>query len=578
MKIDTVRHSLSHIMAYAVQELYPDIRFGIGPTIENGFYYDFDLAGSLTPEDLPKIEKKMKEIIKQNLAFTKEAVSKEEAKELFENQPYKLELIEELPERNVTVYKVGDFIDLCKGPHLKSTKEIPLDGFKLTKIAGAYWRGSEKNPMLTRIYGIAFENKKELDEYLKKEAEAEKRDHRLLGQKLELFHIDELVGPGLILWHPKGALLKKIIIDYALGEYLKNDYQLVDTPHIAKLNLWKVSGHTDFYKENMLPPMHMAEIGEEEKDDYQIKPMNCPFHIAIYKNKIRSYRDLPLRYTEIGTVYRYERSGTLHGLTRVRQITQDDAHIICTPDQVSDELCSVLKLTNKIFKKFGLDLKDCYIYLSTRPEEGYIGNPKMWKKAENSLIYALKKLKLKYDVDRGGGAFYGPKIDIKIKDSLGREWQCSTIQFDFNLPERFSMSYIDQKGKKKRPLMIHRALLGALERFIGVLLEYYAGSLPFWLSPEQIWIIPISSSHQKYAEKVLQELKEAGLRSKLKGENETVSKKIREGEMQKIPYLLVVGDKEVKKQTIRVRERGKGDIGEMKLSNFIKKVEKLTNK
>ncbi len=567
MRIETIRHSLSHIMAYAVQEIYPGTKFGIGPTIENGFYYDFELPESLTPKDLPKIEKKMKEIIKKNIPFKKKVISKKESQKLFKAQPYKLELIAELPGKNITIYESGKFIDLCKGPHLKSTKEIPLDGFKLTKIAGAYWRGSERNPQLTRIYGIAFKTEKELKTHLSKEEEAEKRDHRLLSQKLDLFHIDENVGPGLILWHPKGATLKKIIMDYALSEYLKNGYQLVDTPHIAKLNLWKTSGHLDFYKENMMPPLHMKEIGKEEKDDYQIKPMNCPFHIAIYKTRIRSYKDLPIRYTEMGTVYRYEKSGTLHGLVRARQITQDDAHIFCTPDQLSQELFSTLKLTHKILKDFGF--KDFDIYLSTRPEK-YVGTPKIWKKAENSLKYALAKAKLKYQTDIGGGAFYGPKIDIKVKDSLGRPWQLTTIQVDFNLPERFKVTYIDQKGRKQQPIMIHRALLGGLERFIGILLEYYAGSLPLWLSPEQIWLIPVGSRHEKYAQEVKKEL--SSFRVEIKDENETVSKKIREGEIQKIPYLLVVGDKEIKTKSVRVRERGKGDIGLMKLVKFIKKV------
>jgi len=576
--IETIRHSLSHIMAYAVQELYPSTKFGIGPAIENGFYYDFGFSAALAPEELPKIEKKMREIIRQNIIFKKTAVSKKEARKLFKDQPYKLELIEELPGKNVTIYESGKFLDLCKGPHIKSTlqlhsgqaKEI-INSFKLTKIAGAYWRGSEKNKMLTRIYGIAFETKKELDDYFLREAEAEKRDHRLLGQKMDLFHIDENIGPGLVLWHPKGAILKKIIMDYALDEYLKNGYQLVDTPHIAKLNLWRISGHTDFYKENMLPPMRMGEIGEEEKDDYQIKPMNCPFHIAIYKTKIRSYKSLPIRYTEMGTVYRYEKSGTLHGLIRVRGFTQDDAHIFCTPDQLSPELLSILKLTKKILKDFGF--KEFKIYLSTRPEK-YVGTPKIWEKAENSLKYTLEKLKLEYETDKGGGAFYGPKIDIKIKDAIGREWQCTTIQVDFNLPQRFDMDFINQKGKKERPIMIHRALLGALERFIGVLLEYYGGNLPLWLSPVQVWVIPIGDRHADYANRISKTLggkNEGKLRVELKNENETVSKKIREGEIQKIPYLLVVGDNEIKADSVRVRERGKGDIGMMKLNKFLEK-------
>jgi len=568
MKIETIRHSLSHILAAAVQELYPGTKFGIGPAIENGFYYDFDLKRSLAPSDLPKIEEKMKELIKQNISFKKEMVMRKNLITLFDKQPYKLELIKEFPGKKMTIYKSGEFVDLCAGPHVKSTKEIPADSFKLTKIAGAYWRGSERNPMLTRIYGIAFKTKKELEDYLRKEAEAEKRDHRDIGLKLDLFHIDENIGPGLILWHPKGAILKKTIMDYALNQYLRTGYQLVDTPHIAKLNLWKVSGHLDFYKENMMPPMHLTEIGKEEKEDYQIKPMNCPFHIAIYKTKIRSYKDLPIRYTEMGTVYRYEKSGTLFGLVRVRQITQDDAHIICTPDQLSQELFSTLKLTYKILKDFGF--KEFDVYLSTQPEK-FVGTPKIWKKAENSLKYALDKLKLKYETDRGGGAFYGPKIDIKIKDALGRAWQCTTIQLDFNLPERFDMTYIDQKGKKQRPIMIHRALLGSIERFIGVLLEHYAGALPLWLAPVQIWIIPVGSRHEKYAKACGEQFSAAGLRINIKDENKTVSKKIREGELQKIPYLLVVGDKEMKLRAVRVRSKNK-DLGVMLLTKFIEKI------
>ncbi len=591
IKIETVRHSLAHILAYAVRELYPGVKFGIGPVIENGFYYDFDFSNLLndsriksnetriSEEDLPRIEKKMRELIKQILRFEKKIISLNEAKKIFKNQPYKLELIEELKisKQPITIYQCGDFIDLCKGPHIRSTKEIPIDAFKLTKISGAYWKGDEKNPMLTRIYGVAFENKKALEKYLKFQEEAEKRDHRVLGQKLDLFHIDENVGPGLILWHPKGALIKKIIIDYALNKYLANGYQLVDTPHIAKLNLWKTSGHLDFYKENMMPPMHMKEIGKEEKDDYQIKPMNCPFHIAVYKTKIHSYKDLPVRFTEIGTVYRYEKSGTLHGLTRVRQISQDDAHIFCTPNQLSDEILSILKLTQEVFRDLGI--KEFTIYLSTRPEK-YIGTLKDWEKAENAIKYSLEKLNLKYQIDKGGGAFYGPKIDIKIKDAIGREWQCTTIQIDFNLPKRFDVAFVNEKGKKENVIMVHRALLGSLERFIGVLLEYYAGALPLWLSPEQIWIIPIGSNHVKYAKEVTKEIiskinsEFAENRIILKNDKETVSKKIREGEIQKIPYLLVVGDKEMEHKSVRVRERGKGDIGEIKLEKFLEKIKK----
>jgi len=570
-EIDKIRHSLAHIMAAAVQEIYPGVKFGIGPAIENGFYYDFDFPSPISENDLKKIERKMQELIKENIKFEKKFISKKEAKKIFKDQPYKLELIEKIPGKNVSIYKSGKFLDLCKGPHIKSTKEIDPAGFKLTRVSGAYWQGNEKNPMLTRIYGLAFKTKKQLKEFLEKEKEAEKRDHRVLGKKLDLFHIDENIGPGLVLWHPKGALLKRLIENYALDEYLKNGYQLVCTPHIAKLNLWETSGHTKFYKENMFPPLHMAELKEEEKDDYQIKPMNCPFHIAIYKTKIRSYRDLPIRYTELGTVYRYEKSGVLHGLTRVRGFTQDDAHIFCTPEQLSQELTSVLKLTFKMLKKFGL--KNLNVYLSTKPKK-FVGDEKIWHKAEKSLKYALEKVKSKYTLDKGGGAFYGPKIDIKIKDALEREWQCTTIQVDFNLPERFDVTYIDQKGKKKRPIMVHRALLGSLERFIGVLLEYHEGDLPFWLSPIQVWIIPLGKKHLKYAEQVMKKLEERGIRTELKDEKETVSKKIREGEIQKIPYLLVIGDREINSKTVRVRKRKKGDMGEMKVEQFIDKVKK----
>jgi len=573
MKIDTIRHSLSHIMAHAVKDIFGNVKFGIGPTIENGFYYDFGLEQTLTPENLPKIEKRIKELIKQNIKFEKSFATKEQAKKLFVGQPYKLELVNEkskamptgrqVKNSKLTIYKSGDFVDLCAGPHVKSTKEISPEAFKLTKIAGAYWRGSEKNPMLQRIYGVAFETKKELDAYLKQIEEAEKRDHRILGQKLDLFSIDEEVGPGLVLWHPKGALLRQIIEDYWIREHLANGYELVRTPHIGRIKLWQTSGHTGFYKENMFGPM------EVEGDLYLIKPMNCPFHMKIYKTQTRSYRDLPLRWAELGTVYRYERSGVLHGLTRVRSFTQDDAHIICTPEQLADEVMTAVKFGIKMFKHFGFS--DLNIYLSTRPEK-YVGTLKNWDKATDTLKFVLKKLNLKYQVDEGGGVFYGPKIDIKIKDSLGREWQCTTVQFDFNLPERFDLVYIDDQGKKQRPFMVHRALLGSLERFIGVLLEHYAGALPLWLSPIQIYVIPVGSRHEKYAKQIGTELIESGLRIKIKDENETVSRKIREGEMQKIPYMLVVGDEEIKSKSVRARSREKGDIGMMKLDKFIKEI------
>jgi threonyl-tRNA synthetase len=561
MHIEAIRHSLAHIMATAVQELYPGTKFGIGPAIEKGFYYD--VSAEVRLNDLPKIEKKMQELIRQNIRFEKRTISKAEAKRIFQDQPYKLELIKEMPGKTVLVYQSGDFIDLCKGPHVKSTKEIRPEAFKLIKVAGAYWRGSEKNPMLTRIYGLAFSTKKELDRYLEIQKEAEKRDHRKLGSQLDLFHIDEEFGAGLPLWHPKGASLRKIIEDYLVKEHLQNNYQILSTPHVAHLSLWKTTGHWDFYRENLYPPMQL------EGEDYIVKPMNCPGHILIYKTKIRSYKELPLRWFELGTVYRYEKSGVLHGLTRVRGFTQDDAHIFCTPDQLSKELVFILQFGLRVLKTFGF--KNFDVYLSTRPKK-YVGTLNNWEKATNSLKYALEKVRLPYQIDPGEGVFYGPKIDIKIKDCLGRPWQCTTVQVDFNLPERLQVTYIDQKGKKQRPIMIHRALLGSIERFVGVLLEHYAGALPLWLAPLQIWIIPLGSRHQKYAKEIAKKLQAAGFRLQIKDENETISKKIREGELQKIPYLLVLGDKEMKRKSVRIRKRGKGDLGMVGLNKFLEMV------
>lgn len=565
IQIETVRHSLAHIMASAVQELHPGTKFGIGPDIENGFYYDLDLKRKLTPEDLPKIEQKMKEIIKRDVVFKKKKITKKEANKIFKNQPYKLELIKDLKEKEVSIYQSENFIDLCRGPHVKSSKEIPLDAFKLIKLAGAYWRGNEKNPMLTRIYGLAFENKKKLENHLKMEEEAEKRDHRKIGQKLELFLIDEEVGSGLPIWLPKGAVLRRVIENYLYEELNKQNYQWLSTPHIGNLKLWKTSGHWNFYRENMYSPIKI------ENEEYMLKPMNCPFHVKAYNSKVRSYRDLPVFFAELGTVYRYERSGTLHGLTRVRGFTQDDAHTICTPEQMPEELANLLKFAINTLKTFGF--KEYAIYLSTKPEK-YAGTDENWKKATDTLKYVIEKLNLSYQIDKGGGVFYGPKIDIKIKDSLGREWQCTTIQFDFNLPEKFKMTYVDQKGKKQEPFMIHRAILGSMERFIGVLLEHYAGALPLWLSPAQAWIIPIGSEHRKYAEEIKDKLKSLGVRVEAKVEAETVSKKIREGEIQKIPYILVVGEREMKANSVRIRQRQKGDIGEIKLDEFIERIDK----
>jgi len=600
--LDTFRHSLAHVMALAMIRLYGKVLFGVGPTIEDGFYYDVSIEklgkAGIPLEDLPKIEKEMRQIIKEGLAFKKQIITLKEAKEIFRKlgQKYKLELLKDLEKygttkenqkskiknqklkskikkvKTVSIYQTGEFIDLCRGPHVKNTKDLPVS-FKLTKVSGAYWRGDEKNPMLQRVTGVAFISDKELKDYLYRLEEAEKRDHRILGQKLDLFHLDDNLGPGLILWHPKGATLKRIIENYALDEYLKNGYQLVNTPHLAKLQLWNTSGHTGFYRESMFPAIHLKDINPEEKDDYQIKPMNCPFHILIYKNQIRSYKDLPLRYTELGTVYRYERSGTLHGLARVRGFTQDDAHIWCTLEQLDDEIKRLIKFSFKILKHFGFTNFD--VYLSTRPDK-YVGKLSNWQKATKALEKSLKKEKVKYQFDKGGGVFYGPKIDIKLKDALGRSWQCTTIQIDFNLPERFEMFYIDKKGKKQQPIMIHRALLGSIERFMAVLIEHYAGEFPFWLAPVQVEILPVLEKNTQASQKIKQELENKGFRVELNSSNETLSKRIREAEMQKIPYTLVVGEKEEKNKKIAVRKRGKGDLGTMELEKFLGMVHKET--
>jgi len=575
-KLDILRHSTSHILASAVLDMFPEAKFGIGPTVEGGFYYDFDLPRTLIPEDLPILEEKIRAIIKQNLAFEKKQIDVKKAQELFKKakQPYKVELIKDLVKeekatlrqaqgKKVTIYKTGNFVDLCRGPHIDSTGKIKSDAFKLLKIAGAYWRGSEKNKMLQRIYGTAFENKKDLEAYLKKLEEAEKRDHRKLGKDLDLFSLPELAGGGLPVWHPKGAVVRQTIEDFWKKEHQAKDYKLVYSPHIGNINIWKKSGHWDFYRENLYSPIKI------DTEEYLLKPMNCPFHIFVYQSQTRSYKDLPLRYAELGTVYRYERSGVLHGLTRVRGFTQDDAHIFCTPEQLSEELVRIIEFAVKMLKVFGFS--DYDIFLSTRPEK-FIGNEKIWDKATKALKYALDKTGLKYQIDPGEGVFYGPKIDIKIKDALDRAWQCTTIQVDFNLPERFDVSYIDEKGKKQQPIMIHRALLGSLERFIGVLIEHYAGAFPVWLAPEQVWILPIGSRHKEYALKVAEALKQQNIRVVVKNENETIGKKIRDGELQKIPYLLVVGDKEISAESVAVRERGKGDLGPIKLDKFIEKI------
>jgi len=580
-KIEVIRHSLSHIMAYAVGELFPGTKFGIGPTIENGFYYDFDLPKSLSEKDFPKIEKKMREIIKKNTSFKKKKLSEKETKKYVKNQPYKLELIKELPKAKITFYESGDFIDLCQGPHVKSSKEINSNAFKLIKVAGAYWRGDEKNKMLTRIYGTAFKTKKDLVKYLKNLEEAKKRDHRKIGKEAELFLIDPMAGLGLVMWQPKGALLWKIIEDFWDKEHLKSGYELVRTPHIGNRKLWERSGHWDFYSDDMYPPLEVAKSltevkkGKELKikEEYLLKPMNCPFHVLIYNSRIRSYKELPIRWAECGTVYRYEKSGELSGLTRVRGFTIDDAHIICTKDQVKDELKKVIDFIIYIFKAFGFKEKNIHVYLSLRGEKDkkkYIGNDQGWKFTQKVLEETIKEKGLDYEKEKDEAAFYGPKLDFKIKDSVGRLWQCSTLQFDFNLPERFKMTFINKNGKKEQPYMLHRALLGSFERFIGLLIEHYKGAFPLWLAPEQMWIIPVGKQHVKYAKDIVKKLTENNFRCQLKDENESVSKKIRNGEIQKIPYLLVVGDEEKKEKSVRIREKSK-DLGKIKLTRFIKK-------
>ncbi len=579
MELEEIKHSLSHILAAAIKELFPLAKFGIGPAIENGFYYDIE--ADFKEEDLSKIEKKMKEIIKENVSFIKKDISKKEAKELFKDQPYKLELIEEIAEEKVSIYTSGNFIDLCKGPHIKSTKEIDTKAFKLQKLAGAYWKGDEKNNMLTRIYGLAFESEEKLNEYLKILEEAEKRDHRKLGKELDLFHIDEEVGIGLVLWHPKGAILWRIIEDFWFKKHLENGYDLVRTPHIGNRKLWERSGHWGFYSGSMYPPLEVGQSLEElknkneikESEQFLLKPMNCPFHVSIYNSSPRSYRDLPLLWAETGTVYRFEKKGELSGLTRVRGFTQDDAHIICRKDQVENELKKVIDFILFIYKAFGFDPDSVNVYLSLRDsknKEKYAGNDEGWNFSESVLRNVAKEKGLNFKEEEGEAAFYGPKLDFKIKDVLGREWQCSTLQFDFNLPERFQMEFTNDNGEKEQPYMLHRALFGSFERFIGLLIEHYAGAFPLWLAPVQIKILPVGESHRDYAKEVAEKLKD--YRVRIDDNNETIGKKIRNAEMEKIPYILVVGDVEKGNNTVSARQRGKIDLGEISIEELIKKL------
>ena len=572
--LEIMRHTLAHIMAQALKELYgaKKVHLGVGPTTEEGFYYDVEVEGhKITEEDLPKIEKKMKEIIERDYPILRREISREEAIKLFEElkEKYKIDIIKEIPDDEViSVYEQGDFVDLCKGPHLPSTGKA--GAFKLTSISGAYWKGRADQPQLTRIYGIAYWSDKEVKERLKFYEEVKKRDHRRLGRELEFFTIDDSVGAGLILWLPKGAIYRKVLEDYLREEHLKRGYQLVYTPHVGRSKLWETSGHLECYKQNMFPAM---KIDEEE---YYVKPMNCPFHIAIYKSRTRSYKELPLKLFELGTVYRYELSGVLHGLLRVRGFTQDDAHIICTPDQVNDVIRETLDFALSTLKDFGFS--EFKIYLSTRPEYS-IGSDEQWELSQNALKKAIEELGYEYEIDEGGGAFYGPKIDVKVKDALGRLWQLSTIQFDFNLPERFDMTYVGPDNKKHRPYMIHRAILGSIERFTGILLEHHAGLLPLWLSPTQVIIIPIADRHHNYADKVLQALKDEGIRAEVDTREERMNAKIRDAELKKIPVILVVGDKEVQNNTVSVRSKKEGNLGAMKIERFIEWLkEKIKNK
>ena len=554
-------HSSAHLMAQAIKRIYPQAKLGIGPPIEDGFYYDIELDRPITPEDFEKIEAEMAKIVEADYPIVRKELPREKAIEFFKNihEDLKIELINDFPDEAViSAYSQGEFTDLCRGPHVPSTGRLGKH-FKLLSVAGAYWRGDEHNKMLQRIYGTSYPKKKMLEAHLHRIEEAKKRDHRKLGKQLDLFSIQEGIGNGLILWHPRGARVRRIMEQFWIDEHYHHGYELVYTPHVAKLDLWERSGHTGFYRENMFPPMMLEDI------HYQLKPMNCPFHITIYKNQLRSYRDLPLRLAEFGTVYRYERSGVLHGLMRVRGFTQDDAHIFCTPAQLTDEIVKVLNLVLYILQTFGFH--EYEVYLSTRPEK-FVGSLENWEAATAALEKALAMKKLKYAVDPGEGVFYGPKIDIKIKDVLGRSWQCSTVQVDFNLPERFEMEYVGEDGKRHRPIMVHRALFGSLERFFGILIEHYAGAFPVWLAPVQAIILPITDRHHNYARKVYDQLRRAGVRVELDQRNEKVGFKIREAEVQKIPYMLIVGDKEVESNTVSVRHKGEGDIGGMRVDEF----------
>ena len=563
-ELETIRHSCAHLMAQAVQELFPGTQVTIGPVIEDGFFYDFSRKEAFIPEDLEKIEKRMKELAAADTPIVRSEISREEAIKKFGDmgETFKVEIIEGIdPNEPISLYTQGEWGDLCGGPHVESTKKIKA--FKLLHTSSAYWRGDERNPVLQRIYGTAWNTEKELRLYLKRLEEAKKRDHRKLGKELDLFSVSDDIGPGLILWHPKGARIRHLMEEFWKKEHFKHGYEMVISPHAAKIDLWKTSGHTEFYKDNMFSNMDI------EGREYVMKPMNCPFHIQIYKTKLRSYRDLPVRFGELGTVYRYERSGVLHGLLRVRGFTQDDAHLFCRPSQIEEEITKVLDLIVFILQSFGFH--EYKIYLSTRPEK-YVGSDEGWESATKALETALNNKKLDFEVDPGEGVFYGPKIDIKIKDSLNRYWQVSTVQVDFNLPEKFDISYIEEDGQRHQPIMLHRALMGSLERFFGCLIEHYAGAFPLWLAPVQVILLPITDNHANYADKIAQQLEESGVRVEKDLRNEKIGFKIREAQLQKIPYMIVLGDKEVESSTLGVRRRRSKETRTLDLKTFLDEV------
>lgn len=569
---ETYWHSSSHLMAHAVQSIFPEAKFGVGPAIEGGFYYDIDINSQLAEEDLVKIENKMIEIAGKKNPFKRTELSKVDALKFFEQKgdQYKLEIISELDETAtaISIYDEGEFTDLCRGPHIPDAGRIKF--VKLLTVSGSYWRGDEKNKRMQRIYGITFPKKKMLEDHLAFLEEAKKRDHRKLGKQLDLFSIHEEAGAGLIYWHPKGARVRNTIETFWRAAHLKNGYDILYSPHMGKSWLWQTSGHLSNYKDNMYAPMTVDE------QEYFIKPMNCPFHILIYQSQLRSYRDLPLRWAELGTVYRYEKSGVLHGLLRVRGFTQDDAHIFCTQEQIEDEIIEVIRFSNYMWKSFGFE--QLKFYIATKPEKA-VGDDEIWVKATNVLKLACEKEGIPYEMDEGGGAFYGPKIDIKIKDALNREWQMSTIQFDFNLPERFGMTYIGEDGKEHRPYMVHRALLGSIERFFGVLIEHYGGAFPTWLAPLQVAIIPVSQVFMDYAKSVADQLKAADINVELDERNEKIGYKIRDWETKKVPYMLVVGEKEKEAEAVSVRQHKVGDKGSIKVSEFIKQIkEEIDNR